>query len=401
MVACPEPAVTLHYVTNLPRTLSTGGFSGMNVAMLDALEQVADVRYVGPIAPPSGLRERNAYRVRRALGALRMPGVRPPFVTYSARRLARIARDVAVALGDRTDAPVVFHGFTPWIATRPSAPYVAWSDCTFRDYVSIYHDRDRFAPLDLARIEEAEARWLRRASRVLFTSDWAAARATQDYALDPSRVEVVGFYGAVQPPAADTYAGGHDLAFISTDFAAKGGTVVAEAFARVRTSWPSARLLIVGDPPPAGMTDAPGVVYTGFLRKEVPDEAARFRDILAQSRAVVLPTQADISPLLLVEAASFGCPAVASHRFAIPEIVRHGETGLLLDRPGDPADVADAMASVLGLGETAYGTMRATARERAGRLFSRERFHARVRAVVEPVLAVPRGQASDLPLATA
>lgn len=390
--------MTLSYVTNLPRTLTTGGFSGMNVSMLAALESFADVHVVGPVAPPVMPAETRAYRARRALGALHVPGVRPPFVAYSQARLGRIARTVEAGLSEAPGRPAVFHGFTPWVATCPPAPYVAWSDCTFRDYVTIYHRRARFAAADLDRIERAEADWLCRASGVLFTSEWAAARAVADYRLDLARVSVVGFHGAVEPPEADVYGGSLEFAFVSTDFAAKGGPVVAEAFRRVRESWPEARLAVVGAAPPPRVAAQPGIRYAGFLHKEVAAEAAQFRHILATARAVVLPTQADISPLLLAEAALFGCPAIASRRFAIPEIVADGETGILLDCPGDAADVASAMDAVLRAGYS-YRAMRTAARARAMESFSVERFRDRVRCAL--VRAFATSQEMPVRLASA
>ena len=78
------------------------------------------------------------------------------------------------------------------------------------------------------------------------------------------------------------------------------------------------------------------------------------------------PTRSDIAPLLLVEAAMFGCPAIASRAFAIPELVADGESGLLLDAPGDPAEVAAAMT--LDAGQS--GRLRRHAR---GRLAARPR----------------------------
>ncbi len=360
----------LTYVTNLSPGLTSGGFSGMNVSMLGALGAVARVRTVGPVDPPVLARERIAYRARRAIGALRVPGVRPPFVAFSEARLARIAATVHASLGA---VPVVFHGFTPWIGTRPAVPYAAWSDCTFRDYAAIYHPPGRFDAHDLRRIEQAEATWLRGAAGVWFTSAWAAKRATKDYRLDPTRVRVVGFHGMTEPPSADTYAGGSEFAFVSTDFAAKGGHVVVEAFQRVRAHWPEARLVIVGDAPPVAVAAQPGVRYAGFLRKEIPAEAAAFRDVLALARAVVLPTRADISPLLLVEAGGFGCPAIASRCFAIPEIVLDGEGGLLLENPSDVSEVAAAMTALLHESER-YDALRRGARAYACERYSRATF---------------------------
>ena len=130
----------------------------------------------------------------------------------------------------------------------------------------------------------------------------------------------------------------------------------------------------------------PGVAYAGFLRKDVPAELSRFRAILSSSVAMVHPTQADISPLLLVEAAQFGCPAIAPRAFAIPGLVEHQRTGLLIDAPPTAPAVAAAMAWMLEHAQD-YAEMRAAAWRRARARHARARFEARLLAQVDAVLA--------------
>jgi len=150
-------------------------------------------------------------------------------------------------------------------------------------------------------------------------------------------------------------------------------------------------LTIIGAPP-ADFAGKPGVRYAGFLRKEDAAELARFRAVLAGARAVVHPTRSDIAPLLLVEAAMFGCPAIASRGFAIPELVADGESGLLLDAPGDPAAVAAAMTWTL-YNPAAYAGMRAAAWRRARDLHGKARFEDRLLAFVDEALADVRAAA--------
>ena len=378
----------INFISNLPRELRTGGFSAMSAAACDALQRRHEVAYVGPIDPPVAPWEKAVSK------ALRVSGLGGDFFAFSERRLRAIAREVGARARPGAELDF-FHGFTPWIATRPGRPptprpYVAWSDCTFADYMEIYHDRRAFRREDLARIERTEATWLRGAGRVLFTSGWAVGRAIGTYGLDRDKVGEVGIFGELEAPAADAYAGAPTFAFVSTNFAAKGGPIVLEAFRQVRQSHPQAQLTIVGAAP-GDLGAEPGVRYAGFLRKENPDELAKFRAVLSQARAVVHPTRSDIAPLLLVEAAMFGCPAIASRAFAIPELVGDGESGLLLDAPADPAVVAAAMARMLD--DAGYAGMRAAAWRRAREFNSKARFEARLLGFVDAALADQRAAA--------
>ena len=104
---------------------------------------------------------------------LRLAGAQGDFFFFSQRRLEAVAREVCDRC--RADAGLdFFHGFTPWVLTKPRRPYIAWGDCTFRDYINIYHGCEQFRKDDIKRIERAEAAWLTDARHIIFTSDWAA-----------------------------------------------------------------------------------------------------------------------------------------------------------------------------------------------------------------------------------
>jgi glycosyltransferase involved in cell wall biosynthesis len=94
----------------------------------------------------------------------------------------------------------------------------------------------------------------------------------------------------------------------------------------------------------------------------------------------VHPTKSDVAPLLIVEAGYFGCPVISFRRFAIPELVDHERTGLLLDDPSQPALVS-AMCRMLEDGN-GYKQMRAAAWAKAHEQHSKLRFEERLRTFV-------------------
>ena len=365
----------INFISHLPADLRSGGFSALGAAACEAIGKACQLGYVGPVNPKPSLHQKLISKALRTAG---MPG---DFFFFSERRLGMIAAQVEAACDAKAGLDF-FHGITSWIATTPARPYLALSDCSFRDYISHYHRRADFRVADLARIERQEAAWLGGAARIAFTSQWAATRTIRDYSLDPARVCVVGIFGEIEKPDCDAFAGGQQFAFVSTNFAAKGGPNVLAAFRAVRARHPGASLVIVGDTP-AGMTDGEGVTFAGFLRKESPEECQRLRDILAVSRALVHPTRSDISPHILVEAGYFGCPVISTRQFAIGEIVRHGETGLLIDDPSDVAATAAAMEWMLEAEHERYQAMRRAAWSHTRAAHSRERFEERVLAMIE------------------
>jgi glycosyltransferase involved in cell wall biosynthesis len=353
----------------------------MNAAAYSAINRLETSYYVGPIDSPVILWQKALSKFRR------LARVQGSFFFFSERRLNSIADEVQSKC--QADARLdFFHGFTPWILTRPQRPYLVWSDCTFRDYIDIFHRREHFRPDDLERIEQAEASWLRNARRVLFTSNWAAERAVRDYSLDANRVGSVGIFGEIDMPARDAYAGRKEFAFVSTNFEAKGGRIVLAAFREVRKRHPDAALITVGDRPSNAVPEA-GVAFTGFLRKEIPDEYRRFQQILGGARALVNATKNDICPLLLVEAGYVGCPVISVRKFAIPEIIDDGRTGLLLDDSSQPSAVADAMNWMLEH-ESEYQQMRESAWAKARAKHSRNQFEERLHSYLNEVISDDR-----------
>jgi glycosyltransferase involved in cell wall biosynthesis len=353
----------------------------MNAAAFSAISRSESSHYVGPINPRVVSWQKVLSKLRR------VAGTQGAFFFFSQRRLEAIADEVRSKC--RADARLdFFHGFTPWVLTRPQAPYIAWSDCTFRDYIDIFCRREQFRSDDLERIEQAEGEWLRSASRVLFTSEWAAMRAVNQYALDTDRVQSVGIFGQMEMPNRDAYAGGKEFAFISTDFEAKGGRIVLSAFRDLRKRHPDASLIIVGHKTPDIATES-GVTCVGFLRKEAPEEYQHLQQILGRARAVVNPTKSDISPLLLVEAGYLGCPVISSRRFAIPELVEDERTGLLLDDPSEVGTVTSAMCWMLERTDE-YLEMRKAAWTKARGQHSKRNFEERLLACIGEIIPAGR-----------
>ena len=121
----------------------------------------------------------------------------------------------------------------------------------------------------------------------------------------------------------------------------KGVDVLLEAAARAAVPL---RLEIYGEGADRAelerQADALGVdaVFHGFVH----DLRRRF----AELDLFVLPTRGENLPVSILEAMGSALPVVATRVGGIPELVAHGDTGLLVE-PDDPAALADAMTRVL------------------------------------------------------
>lgn len=151
---------------------------------------------------------------------------------------------------------------------------------------------------------------------------------------------------------------------IAKRFGQKGGDLVLEAYRRLKPAFPGLTWHIVGGAPEGDLRGLEGIVHEGVLDPGKVDELERLRGLLAGAFLLVHPTREDTNPLVLTEAAYFGCPAVSVRRFAIPELVEDGVGGILLDPPVEAGRLAEAVAELLRDRER-YLRMREAARAAA------------------------------------
>jgi glycosyltransferase involved in cell wall biosynthesis len=126
----------------------------------------------------------------------------------------------------------------------------------------------------------------------------------------------------------------------------KAYEVLIEAAAQIAPSVPGLRVLIAGGGPEEAKLQALiddlglGEVVTLLgIRGDVPD-------LLAAADVAVCCSDFEGGPLAVMEYMGAGLPVVATRVGGLPELVRDGETGVLVP-PRDPAALADALAGLL------------------------------------------------------
>ena len=122
--------------------------------------------------------------------------------------------------------------------------------------------------------------------------------------------------------------------------------MLVEAAARLRETHPEAQVLIAGEGPERAGLEAlrerlgvDGAVRLLGVRNDVPD-------ILAALDVAVCCSDFEGGPLSVMEYMGAGLPVVATRVGGLPELVKDGETGVLVE-PRDPAALAAAIGELL------------------------------------------------------
>lgn len=131
----------------------------------------------------------------------------------------------------------------------------------------------------------------------------------------------------------------------------KGQDVLLRSFVEVRARFPDAQLVLAGDGDDhlrllALARSLPGEVQSGvFMPGFVSD--AELDQLYRACYLFAMPSTGEGFGLVYLEAMSRSRPCVGGRLDATPYVVRHNETGVLIDDPTRPSDVAAALVSLL------------------------------------------------------
>ncbi len=239
--------------------------------------------------------------------------------------------DLTIQLGALFDAR--------WSDT--GVPDVIYTDYTARlSAENVYHLRSPLKGKKLAQWLEYEGNAYQHAAHIFTRSEFVRQSMIQHYRIPAEHVSVVGGGVNFDPlPELPIRRSGKPpvLLFIGSEFKRKGGDILLRAFEIVRQRVPDARLrLLTRDPIPRGFS-LDNVEVLPF----VWDRAAICR-LYEEADLFVLPSRQETWGDVILEAAAYALPSISVAREAMGEVIRDGETGLLV-----PPEDVDALAAAI------------------------------------------------------
>lgn len=269
-------------------------------------------------------------------------GSHPATVAITERRLARAVHaadpDVVLQIGD--------------IGDLPGTPFLLYQDLSWDivlERLDLRTDRSpQFSGIgseQMKRLRRRQHEIYHSAAGVITMSNWLAEHLVSHTGLPRSKVFVVppGANGLPDGPVPLTGRPRRRMLFIGKDFTRKGGDVVLEALEILRKDVdPRIELTVVGPEEWPLEGEVPeGVRFLGRL------PLADVQALFAGHDVFVMPSRFEGYGIALIEALAHGLPCVARRDCAMPEIIRPGDNGALIDATGGPADLAIAVAGVL------------------------------------------------------
>jgi glycosyltransferase involved in cell wall biosynthesis len=185
------------------------------------------------------------------------------------------------------------------------------------------------------------------AQKIVTWSSWAKQGLVEEYEVPAEKITVIspgvnpGFWARSEPR--QSTAGPVKILFVGGNLERKGGNLLLEVFRALRdeNSGADANVelhLVTKDILP----EEPGLwVYNNIL-----PNSPELRSLYHQADIFCLPTKGDCLPMVLSEASAASLPLISTCVAAIPEIVREGINGFLIE-PGDFVALKTVLARLI------------------------------------------------------
>jgi len=329
-------------------------WSGTHYFVAQALQKYCgEVHYIGPLNSRSEIFLKFLARTIRVatIGRKR----------YSYLHSVAVSKDYARAIGLRVSRESFDLIFAPGASTEiahldTSVPVVYLSDTTFTLMVNY---NKRFTDLIKTSVREGnsvEDLAIKKASLVLYSSEWAAASAVNDYGADSRKIRVVPFGANVDDaPPGDFVterrlnkrndAGKCKLLFLGVSWHGKGGGIAFDTLLELERMGIDAELIVCGCTPPKRLRHR-NLIIVPFLDKNKPDEHEKIKQLLLGADFLLLPTRYDCSPIVFCEANAFGLPVITTDTGGISSMIKNGVNGFMLPMEARGSDYADLIQRV-------------------------------------------------------
>ena len=241
--------------------------------------------------------------------------------------------------------------YTEFAYLKTSIPIVYCCDSTITQLIDYYDGLSQLMPISKQELSHIEQRAINKASLLVYSSQWAADSAIQDYRADPDKIVVLPF-GANFPvvlPREQVIVRPHrsqcQLLFVGVEWKRKGGAIAFDTLVALRAMGVDAHLTICGCVPPSGFTHN-SLTVIPFLDKNDEKQLQQMVNLYLTADFFLLPTRAECAAIAFCEASSFGVPSFTTDTGGIADFVLNGINGYRLNLAATGIDFARHIKAV-------------------------------------------------------
>lgn len=264
---------------------------------------------------------------------------------YFSKRYAQLAKDM---INESTD--IIFcPGTNPIAFFKTEKPIVFYTDATFAGMIGFYEHFNNLTKGTISNGNHLEQSALTNCTLGIYSSDWAAKTATDNYDVDPRKIVVIPFGSNIESSRTvddikniinQKSKTTVKLLFLGVDWIRKGGEVALRTAERLNNMGIKTELHIAGIK--SLDFSLPSYVFLhGYVSKATQNGRDLIDSLLKESHFLILPTKADCTPIVYSEANSFGLPCISTNVGGIPTIIKDGVNGKLFTLMQTDEDYAD------------------------------------------------------------
>lgn len=269
---------------------------------------------------------------------------------------------------DKTDYDLVFAPGSIYITyLKSDKPIVIWADATFKSLTKSYPQYINFTKKRHKIGNNLEQIAFDNCTKLIFTATWAAESTIKDYNIDKSNIEVVPL-GAnlIHQHSKNDIIGFNskkskdevNLLFVGVDWQKKGGDLLLSIFKELKEISPIYKLDVAGSKP-SPTPEIEGVTFHGFLNKADNTQKDKLDSLYQKAHYFLLPTKAEAFGIVFCEANSYGLPTFGSNLGGVPDIIKDGVNGELIDIKKTPKELAHQIHKYISEGDYTEKSLRA------------------------------------------
>lgn len=278
---------------------------------------------------------------------------------YLIQRSPEFAKGYASQVSKRLDSKtdIIFSTTNSTIAyLKTNRPRVFYADATFPIMRGYYEWYDKICDKSVSEAMLVEQVAINNCQLALYSSDWAAQSAINDFNADPNKVKIVPFGANINTqlstPEIKNLIDKKEntpcqILFLGVEWYRKGGDIVLEAVKYLNETLNQPTTLHIVGIDEIPVKDLPSYVIShGKISKQSKEGIDKIEKLISESHFLFVPSRAEAYGLVFCEAMAFGVPCISTRTGGIPTIIKNGENGFLQEQDSSSQTYADTIYEV-------------------------------------------------------